>query len=86
MNKPYNIQNTNLCNGIFHISLLINEGEKTPGRKDPGANGNKDETTRIRLCHTSVACFHGLFLIAPSINKCQDVRKREYRIYIVSFK
>jgi hypothetical protein len=31
MNKPYNIQNTNICNGIFHISyfkaLLINEGE-----------------------------------------------------------
>jgi hypothetical protein len=21
MNKPYNIQNTNICNGIFHISL-----------------------------------------------------------------
>jgi 1,4-dihydroxy-2-naphthoate octaprenyltransferase len=33
MNKPYNIQNTNICNGIFRISffkaLLINEGEKT---------------------------------------------------------
>ena len=33
MNKPYNIQNTNICNGIFHISffkaLLINEGETT---------------------------------------------------------
>jgi hypothetical protein len=32
MNKPYNIQNTNICNGIFHISffkaLLINEGER----------------------------------------------------------
>jgi hypothetical protein len=31
MNKPYNIQNMNICNGIFHISffkaLLINEGE-----------------------------------------------------------
>jgi hypothetical protein len=30
-NKVYNIQNTNICNGIFHISffkaLLINEGE-----------------------------------------------------------
>jgi hypothetical protein len=22
MNKPYNIQNTNICNGIFHISFL----------------------------------------------------------------
>jgi hypothetical protein len=33
MNKPYNIQNTNICNGIFHISyfkaLIINEGETT---------------------------------------------------------
>jgi hypothetical protein len=33
MNKPYNIQNMNICNGIFHISffraLLINEGETT---------------------------------------------------------
>ena len=33
MNKPYNIHNTNICNGIFHISffkaLLINEGETT---------------------------------------------------------
>jgi hypothetical protein len=32
-NKPYNIQNTNICNGIFHIpffkALLINEGETT---------------------------------------------------------
>ena len=39
MNKPYNIQNTNICNGIFHISffkaLLKNEGE----------------TTRIRFLH-----------------------------------
>ena len=49
MNKPYNIQNTNICNGIFHISffkaLLINEGETTPGRKGIGANGNKGEMT-----------------------------------------
>jgi hypothetical protein len=22
MNKPYNIQNTNICNGIFHISFF----------------------------------------------------------------
>jgi len=33
MNKPYNIQNTNICNGIFHIkfvkALLIIEGEAT---------------------------------------------------------
>ena len=46
MNKPYNIQNTNICNGIFHISffkaLLINEGETTHG-----ANGIRGEATRI---------------------------------------
>jgi hypothetical protein len=40
MNKPYNIQNTNICNGIFHISffkaLLINEGETTRGKRELG--------------------------------------------------
>ena len=40
MNKPYNIQNTNICNGIFHISffkaLLINEGKTIHGAKRPG--------------------------------------------------
>ena len=45
MNKPYNIQNTNICNGIFHISffkaLLTNECETTRG-----------ETTRIPLVHS----------------------------------
>ena len=39
MNKPYNIQNTNICNGIFHISffkaLLINEGEQDSWRNNP---------------------------------------------------
>ena len=47
MNKPYNIQNTNICNGIFHISffkaLLINEGETTRG-----ANRIRGETTWIQ--------------------------------------
>jgi hypothetical protein len=45
MNKPYNIQNTNICNGIFHISfskaLLINEDdedETTRGERDSGRN------------------------------------------------
>ena len=56
MNKPYNIQNTNICNGIFHISffkaLLINEGETTRGERESGqmgigANGIGGETTRI---------------------------------------
>ena len=41
MNKPYNIQNTNICNGIFHISffkaLLTNECEAT-GMKRPGVH------------------------------------------------
>ena len=23
MNKPYNIQNTNICNDIFHISFFL---------------------------------------------------------------
>ena len=44
MNKPYNIQNTNICNSIFHISffkaLLIKKGETTR------ANGNRGKTTR----------------------------------------
>ena len=38
MNKPYNIQNTNIGNGIFHNSffkaLLINEGETTWGEQE----------------------------------------------------
>jgi hypothetical protein len=50
MNKPYNIQNTKICNGIFHISffkaLLINEGETTQG-----ANVIRGETTRCHLFH-----------------------------------
>ena len=43
MNKPYNIQNKNICNGIFHISfykaLLINEGETTRGERESGQMG-----------------------------------------------
>jgi hypothetical protein len=48
--NPYNIQNTNICNGIFHIlffkALLINEGETTRGERelgqsDPGRTGRK---------------------------------------------
>ena len=44
MNKPYNIHNMNICNGIFHISifksLLINEGERESGRND--SRGERD--------------------------------------------
>jgi hypothetical protein len=40
MNKPHNIQNTNICNGIFHISffkaLSINEVETTRGEATRG--------------------------------------------------
>jgi hypothetical protein len=43
MNKPYIIQNTNICNSIFHISffkaLLINEGETTRGEMELGRTG-----------------------------------------------
>jgi hypothetical protein len=44
MNKPYNIQNTNICNGIFHISFFKG-GRKGNGAKQPGANRNRGETT-----------------------------------------
>jgi hypothetical protein len=47
MNKPYSIQNTNICNGIFHISffkaLLINEGETTRGERESGRNDSWGE-------------------------------------------
>ena len=47
MNKSYNIQNTNICNGIFHISffkaLLINEVETTRGEKESGRNDSRGE-------------------------------------------
>ena len=43
MNRSYNIQNTNICNGIFHISffkaLLINEGEMTRAKRLRGRTG-----------------------------------------------
>ena len=56
MNKPYNIQNTNICNGIFHISffkvLLINEGKTTWGETTRGANEIRGKTTRIPLVHS----------------------------------
>ena len=49
MNTPYNIQNTNICNGIFHISffkaLLINEGKTTRGEREQGNNDSRGETT-----------------------------------------
>ena len=51
MNKPYNIQNTNICNGIFHISFfkaqLINEGETTQG-ETTGISKDKNVMARTR--------------------------------------
>ena len=56
MNKPYNIQTTNICNGIFHISffkaLLINKGETTRGETTHGANSIRGEATQIPLVHS----------------------------------
>jgi hypothetical protein len=38
MNKPYNIQNTNICNG-----------ETTRGKTTHESNGIRGETTRIHI-------------------------------------
>jgi hypothetical protein len=53
MNKPYNIQNKNICNGIFHISffkallILINEGETTRGERESGRNDPDSSCTKF---------------------------------------
>ena len=45
MNKPYNMQNTNICNGTLYFpfsffkALLINEGETTRGERESGRTG-----------------------------------------------
>jgi len=45
LNKPYNIQNTNICNGTLYFpfsffkALLINEGETTRGERESGRTG-----------------------------------------------
>ena len=55
MNKPYNIQNTNICNilvfSIFHFLKHYKWGRNDPGRngigvKRPRANRNRGETTQ----------------------------------------
>jgi hypothetical protein len=60
MNKPYNIQNTNICNGIFHISFFKSTINKMRA-KWPGTNGNRSETThganRIRGETTRIRFF-----------------------------
>jgi hypothetical protein len=53
MNKPYNIPNTNICNGIFHISffkaLLLNEGKRESGRNDSGGVGGAKRPGTVYL-------------------------------------
>ena len=64
MNKPCNIQNTNICNGIFHISfvkaLLINEVEREScwtgigrGETTRRGNGIRNETTLYHQYHNT---------------------------------
>jgi hypothetical protein len=38
MNKPYNIQNTNICNGIFHIPFFIYSEIEVNTEVDAGQN------------------------------------------------
>jgi hypothetical protein len=84
MNKPYNIQNTNICNGIFHISffkaLLINEGKTTQGEQDSGRN-NPDVKAKIPSHHVrrtramALETFKILHDLAPPVLSdliCQD--------------
>ena len=74
MNKPYNIQNTNICNGIFHISffkaLLVNEGERDSGRNDPVPflvscpKGQVETYANVEACGTIDLYWH-LFHLMP---------------------
>ena len=62
MNKPCNIQNTNICNGIFHISfvkaLLINEGERESRRTGIGRGETTRRVNRIRSETTRYHQYH----------------------------
>ena len=57
MNKPYNIQKTNNCNGIFHISffkaLLIYEGETTRG---PWGSSSLNQCLTHNKCSWCLSC------------------------------
>ena len=82
MNKPYNIQNTNICNGIFHISffkaLLINEGETTLGETTPVVNGIRGETTRI---HGNQYSILGRLICLPDCDKTSEKGKRKSVVF-----
>ena len=64
MNKPCNIQNTNICNGIFHISfvkaLLINEGETTWGERESCRTGigRGEATWRVNGIRSETTLYH----------------------------
>ena len=64
MNKPCNIQNTNICNGIFHISfvkgLLINEGETTWGERESCRTGigRSEATRRVNGIRSETTRYH----------------------------
>ena len=76
MNKPYNIKNTNICNGIFHISffkaLLINEGETAWGETTHGANRIRGKTTQIHIISSRLG-FRRNFL---SVSQSFEIRLR----------
>ena len=65
MNKPYNIQKTNNCNGIFHISffkaLLIYEGETTRG---PWGSSSLNQCLTHNKCSWCLSCN-----LSPSLRK-----------------
>ena len=70
MNKPYNIPNTNICNGIFHISffkaLLLNEGERESGRNDSGGGGEQDSGRNDPVPFICSLCLYERFLFESS--------------------
>jgi hypothetical protein len=95
MNKPYNIQNTNICNGIFHISFfkaIINEGETTQGEKGIGgettwgANRIQGETTRYRIymsiTFSGNVIFTKCYASVNKIVKLTDPQERVDRILL----
>jgi hypothetical protein len=86
MNKPYNIQNTNICNGIFHISffkaLLINEGETTRGKTTQGVNRIRGETTPLlRWYKTKILLFLFGFFVKVSLEIFDKSRPKLMNYY-----
>ena len=74
MNKPYNIQNTNICNGIFHISffkaLLINEDETTRDETTQGAKrpGTLNLYIVQAICNLNI--YYSCFVFIENISIC----------------